>query len=123
MSKKTFGLYIVLIAMAVITIILAIVILVITDDKDKDKEDRHINEETRAVNQSEVEETYDYVLRYERQSFRIYRNITDENREVFYDYADINVDNLPKDIKDRLVNGIHFKGEAELYDFLQTYSS
>ena len=62
MSKKTFGLYIVLIAMAVITIILAIVILVITDDKNK--EDRHINDETRAVNQSEVEETYDYVLHF-----------------------------------------------------------
>ena len=50
-------------------------------------------------------------------------SIADEGREVFYDYADINIDSLPDDIRERLTKGIYFEGEAQLYDFLQTYSS
>lgn len=42
---------------------------------------------------------------------------------MFYDYADINMDSLPDDIRERLTKGIYFEGEAQLYDFLQTYSS
>ena len=58
-----------------------------------------------------------------QRTLRIYRNIADEGREVFYDYADINIDSLPDDIRERLTKGIYFEGEAQLYDFLQTYSS
>ena len=115
MNKKSFWLYVVIMTMAVIAVVLAIFILVVTDNKKPS--DQHFKEEV-----TESEE-YQYVLKYERETLRIYRNIADEGREVFYDYADINIDSLPDDIRERLTKGIYFEGEAQLYDFLQTYSS
>lgn len=122
MNKKSFWIYVVIMAMAVIAVVLAIVILVVTDNKKPSKQ--HFKEETVTQTvQNMQQETYEYVLKYERDTLRIYRNISDEGREVFYDYADINIESLPEDIRDRLVKGIYFEGEAQLYDFLQTYSS
>ncbi len=122
MNKKSFWLYVVIMAMAVIALVLAIVILVVTDDKKPDGQ--HFKEEVSSqVTKVTESEEYQYVLKYERDTLRIYRNIADEGREVFYDYADINVELLPHDIKERLTKGIYFDGEAQLYDFLQTYSS
>jgi len=122
MNKKSFWLYVVILTMAVIALVLAIVILVVTDGKKPDGQ--HFKEEVSSqVTEVTESEEYQYVLKYERNTLRIYRNIADEGREVFYDYADINVESLPDDIKDRLTKGIYFEGEAQLYDFLQTYSS
>lgn len=122
MNKKSLWLYVVIMAMAVIAVILAIVILVVTDNKKPARQ--HFKEETvTQATENTQQETYEYVLKYERDTLRIYRNIADEGREVFYDYADINVESLPEDIRDRLAKGIYFEGEAQLYDFLQTYSS
>ena len=95
MNKKSFWLYVVIMAMAVIAVVLAIVILVVTDNK-------------KPSNQHFKEEASSQVTK-----------VT----EVFYDYADINMDSLPDDIRERLTKGIYFEGEAQLYDFLQTYSS
>ena len=117
MNKKSFWLYVVIMTMAVIAVVLAIFILVVTDNKKPSNQ--HFKEEV----SSQVSEEYQYVLKYERETLRIYRNIADEGREVFYDYADINIDSLPDDIRERLTKGIYFEGEAQLYDFLQTYSS
>ena len=114
MNKKSFWLYVVIMSMAVIAVVLAIVILVVTDNKKPSNQ--HFKEVTES-------EEYQYVLKYERDTLRIYRNIVNEGREVFYDYADINMDSLPDDIRERLIKGIYFEGEAQLYDFLQTYSS
>lgn len=122
MNKKSFWFYVVILTMAVIALVLAIVIIVVTDGKKPDGQ--HFKEEVSSqVTEVTESEEYQYVLKYERDTLRIYRNIADEGREVFYDYADINVESLPDDIKDRLTKGIYFKGEAQLYDFLQTYSS
>lgn len=35
----------------------------------------------------------------------------------------LTLNSLPDDIRERLTKGIYFEGEAQLYDFLQTYSS
>ena len=122
MNKKSFWLYVVILTMAVIALVLAIVILVVTDGKKPGGQ--HFKEEVSSqITEVTESEEYQYVLKYERDTLRIYRNIADEGREVFYDYADINVESLPDDIKDRLIKGIYFEGEAQLYDFLQTYSS
>ena len=118
MNKKSFWLYVVIMTMAVIAVVLAIFILVVTDNKKPSNQ--HFKEE---VSSQVTKEEYQYVLKYERETLRIYRNIADEGREVFYDYADINIDSLPDDIRERLTKGIYFEGEAQLYDFLQTYSS
>lgn len=41
----------------------------------------------------------------------------------FYDYADINIEILPKEILEQLRLGMYIDGEPALYEFLQTYSS
>ena len=122
MNKKSFWLYVVILAMAVIAVVLAIVILVVTDNKKPSNQhfDEEVSSQMAKVTESEE---YRYVLKYERDTLRIYRYIADEGREVFYDYADINIESLPDDIRQRLIKGIYFEGEAQLYDFLQTYSS
>ena len=116
MNKKSFWLYVVIMTMAVIAVVLAIFILVVTDNKKPSNQ--HFKEEvsSQVIKVTESEE-YQYVLKYERETLRIYRNIADEGRE------DINIDSLPDDIRERLTKGIYFEGEAQLYDFLQTYSS
>ena len=119
MNKKSFWLYVVIMTMAVIAVVLAIFILVVTDNKKPSNQ--HFKEEVSSqVTKVTESEEYQYVLKYERDTLR---NIVNEGREVFYDYADINMDSLPDDIRERLTKGIYFEGEAQLYDFLQTYSS
>ena len=96
MNKKSFWLYVVIMAMAVIAVVLAIVILVVTDNKKPSNQ--HFKEEVSSqVTKVTESEEYQYVLKYERNTLRIYRNIANEGREVFYDYADINMDSLPDD--------------------------
>ncbi len=123
MNKKSFWLYVVIMTMAVIAVVLAIFILVVTDNKKPSNQHFKKEEVSSQVTKVTESEEYQYVLKYERETLRIYRNIADEGREVFYDYADINIDSLPDDIRERLTKGIYFEGEAQLYDFLQTYSS
>ena len=65
---------------------------------------------------SQMQEFY---LIIENYRINVYYN---EDRQL-YDIADINVSELPTDIKQNLEQGIVIKGEQELYDFLQTYSS
>ena len=69
MNKKSFWLYVVIMAMAVIAVVLAIFILVVTDNKKPSNQ--HFKEE----------------------------------------------------VSSQVTKGIYFEGEAQLYDFLQTYSS
>ena len=102
MNKKSFWLYVVIMTMAVIAVVLAIFILVVTDNKKPSNQ--HFKEEVSSqVTKVTESEEYQYVLKYERETLRIYRNIAD--------------------IRERLTKGIYFEGEAQLYDFLQTYSS
>ena len=61
----------------------------------------------------------EFYLIIENYRINVYYN---EDRQL-YDIADINVSELPTDIKQNLEQGIVKKGEQELYDFLQTYSS
>jgi len=60
-----------------------------------------------------------YYLHYENDKIVIYR----EPDRQFYDYADIEMDVLPPEIKEQIKLGMHIDGEERLYDFLQTYSS
>ena len=90
MNKKSFWLYVVIMTMAVIAVVLAIFILVVTDNKKPSNQ--HFKEEVSSqVTKVTESEEYQYVLKYERDTLRIYRNIVNEGREVFYDYADINM--------------------------------
>ncbi len=69
-----------------------------------------------------------YIVRDIGEGIVIYRCISGNNdnggeTQVFYDYALINTDSLPQNMKEMLNNGIEFYGERELYEFLQAYSS
>lgn len=43
--------------------------------------------------------------------------------EIFYDFADVRLETMPVEIQEQLKLGLYIRGEDELYDFLQTYSS
>lgn len=46
-----------------------------------------------------------------------------QDRSQVYEYTNIEVWMLPKDIQMQLIDGIYVENEQELFDFLQTYSS
>ena len=74
MNKKSFWLYVVIMIMAVIAVVLAIFILVVTDNKKPSNQ--HFKEEVSSqVTKVTESEEYQYVLKYERDTLRIYRNI------------------------------------------------
>ena len=73
MNKKSFWLYVVIMTMAVIAVVLAIFILVVTDNKKPSNQ--HFKEEVSSqVTKVTESEEYQYVLKYERETLRIYRN-------------------------------------------------
>lgn len=43
--------------------------------------------------------------------------------KVFYDYAAVNMDSMPVEVREQLKYGLYLDNIEELYDFLQTYSS
>lgn len=85
-----------------------------SDNSEKAVE--NVTDRAGMTGNSQMQEFY---LIIENYRINIYYN---EDRQL-YDIADINVSELPADIKQNLENGIVIKGEQELYDFLQTYSS
>lgn len=52
-----------------------------------------------------------------------YMTIYLEDGKTLYDYTNINVERLPADIQKELETGKEFGSTAELYDFLETFSS
>lgn len=72
-------------------------------------------QETMAV--AQTSNTYYLVLSEGRVC--IYRG----DDRIFYDYAVVNLDIMPEEIKEQLKYGMYLSNEQELYDFLQTYSS
>ncbi len=74
------------------------------------------------------DEKQKYIVRDIGEGIVIYKCVSggnDDGDEIqeFFDYALINTDSLPYDMKEMLKNGIEFYGEKELYEFLQAYSS
>ncbi|GEM_PF-159842 len=96
--------------------IIGIMIMVYRMDEQEHMKTRDVDS-IQATRVSENTQQEKYQIRFENQKVCIY--LDDE----FYDYADIEVDNLPKDLYDKLEDGIGLSDEQELYEFLQTYSS
>lgn len=59
-----------------------------------------------------------YFLIYTRERVEIYTGDGE-----LYDYADVNTELMPKDVFLELKQGMYIKGNSDLYDFLQAYSS
>lgn len=60
-----------------------------------------------------------FYLVYEYGKVVIYK----ESDRTFYDYADINMNSIPAEIREQLKLGLYIDGEENLYNFLQAYSS
>ena len=80
-----------------------------------------------VVNNNELEKTAQqkYIIKDIGDGIAIYKCFSDADKEIleFFDYALINIENLPQDKKELLKTGIELYGENELYEFLQAYSS
>lgn len=59
-----------------------------------------------------------YYLLYNRERVEIYTG--DGN---LYDYADVRTELLPEEVFSELKQGMYIRGDEDLYDFLQAYSS
>ncbi len=107
----------------VFALIAAVVIIWIVNMSQND--DIIIDDDTTAydmlmdLDKNDTQNIKSYYLSYDGSRVVIYSE-PDRN---FYDYADINMEVLPPDIREQLKLGMYIDGEDNLYDFLQTYSS
>ncbi len=76
-------------------------------------------EEPKKAVPSNVTKQYKYVVVEEADTLTVYY-VKDH---IKYLSTDISVSNLPKDLQEKVVEGIHFYDEKSLYDFLENYSS
>ena len=88
-------------------------------ENDSDNVKKTVENATDRAGMTGNSQMQEFYLIIENYRINVYYN---EDRQL-YDIADINVSELPTDIKQNLEQGIVIKGEQELYDFLQTYSS
>ncbi len=76
-------------------------------------------EEEPSVEISEYEENYRFILFNDAGRVTVYYP---DNVTVYLDTG-ISTDSLPKELQERLITGIRFTNEMELYEFLENYSS
>lgn len=60
-----------------------------------------------------------YYIKLERGCVTVYYS----DKETVYEYTDINLADLPEDVRIKVINGMPIKDEKALYDFLENYSS
>ena len=112
--KKIYG-YIVGIVVGLI-IIICFVIFITGYYKTKHNKNNINTENYTQATDSKYESFY---LVYEDGKVVIYK----ESDRTFYDYADINMNSIPAEIREQLKLGLYIDGEENLYNFLQAYSS
>lgn len=111
--------------LTVIAILLALFILEkintgISQDAEDDKA-VEIAQDTQSANSREtsMELSSGYIVRNENGMLTIYSG---GGGEKFFD-SGIYYDELPADIQHKIDSGLGFENEADLYDFLESYSS
>ena len=88
-----------------------------SDDYEDITDETFTNEEQQVVQNDNVNDKYYLIM--EGDAVKIYY----ADGLGFYDYADININLLPDDIKKRLQEGMYINNETRLYEFLESYSS
>lgn len=127
--KKTWG-YIVGIILGVVFIIWFGVFLFSFGKNKNSGEKENVSMEQLVDNSDNIENVQQtsaaqpdidlsFYLVYEDGRVVIYR----EPERELYDYAEINMDSLPVEIREQLKLGLYIDGLDNLYDFLQAYSS
>lgn len=86
---------------------------------EKTNLDEISGQEEPSVEISEYEENYSFILFDDAGRVTVYYP---DNVTVYLDTG-ISTDSLPEELQERLITGIRFTNEMELYEFLENYSS
>ena len=78
-----------------------------------------ISEETEEEPKELPTEVFKYELRFDEEKLCVYKSLTGE---LFLETS-IKFHELPEDVRERIRQGIRFKTDKEMYDFLESYSS
>ena len=119
--KKIYG-YIVGIVVGLIIIIWFVIFITGYYKTKHNKNNINLENYTQATDSTypadeDINESF--YLVYEDGQVVIYK----ESDRTFYDYADINMNSIPAEIREQLKLGLYIDGEENLYNFLQAYSS
>lgn len=80
---------------------------------------KEYEEASRQELTTEVQIEYLYYLAIHDDMVIVYQN----DKETIYEYTDILLSDLPTEVQEELKNGKFVLDDAELYDFLESYSS
>lgn len=110
------------ILLAVIVIVLALIYIRINNETKNNEnyistENDVSKEQSVTISQEYI--TYPYYIKTKYDRLVVYETKTKE----IYMETSIGIESLPTEIKEKLETGIFFRTEAELYDFLESYSS
>ena len=100
----------------IIFIVLGVKVFGLTKEKGPQAS---IPKETEEEHKELQEETYKYEIRMIEENLCVYKVLTGE---LFLETS-IKLHELPEEVKTRLKQGIRFKTDKEMYDFLESYSS
>lgn len=81
--------------------------------------ERSLEEEEDAISIGQIYTSYDFYIKDEYGKVVVY---TTKNQQIYMETS-ISTNILPMDVQDKIRTGIFFETEAELYDFLESYSS
>lgn len=101
--------------------------MLITEIKNQDYPENVVKVELITFSQKEVvirstiayEITADYYVKAVDEALIIYLN----DRETIYDYASIDLNEIPEELRDKLLKGMYIETTEDLYEFLQNFSS
>lgn len=91
--------------------------LLLPEEQTAEQERKPASSDPAAVRPNPEEAAYVLVEEYG------FVNIYLADRETVYEYTDIPIDSLPEDLQNEICTGKGLKGEQDLYDFLENYSS
>lgn len=105
----------------ILTVLIIFIVLgvKISNVKKIKSPEESIPKETEGKQDELTKEIYKYELRFEDENLCVYKYLTGE---LFLETS-IKFYELPEDIKERIHEGIRFKTDKEMYDFLESYSS
>ena len=105
-------------------LVIALAWLYIKFSNETRVEDKSITTENDIKNEQSITISQEYIMfpYYIKSEYGRLVVFESENSEVYMETG-IEIDMLPTDLQEKVQSGIFFKTEAELYDFLESYSS
>ena len=107
--------------LAIIVIVLALIYVKVSNEtkQNNDEITSEYTESNNSINISQVYTNYEFYIKEADGRLVVY----DTKSQSIYTETGIEIHTLPAEIIEKLETGIFFETEAELYDFLESYSS